>query len=207
MATKRTAKKTSGGAEAESAAKPKRKYTRKKTKKVEAEPINTVAPPEISEPVLHEVDCMCGNIIVVFSTIKKKSSPTEDEKKNNQDDMFNTTWKRCDKCNVFHHIIDISNSMMSKSIPPNTTLDDLMPQIPKDLFELMDSYELDVAYYQYVGFLLKNGIWGKNITLSAKLRGYDIVGERLTLKGPSDYVVTPYITRTVLPTPDELEDD
>jgi hypothetical protein len=172
----------------------------------EAQPsanISNLELPPLLEPILHQVDCACGEIILAFSVIEVKRNPTDEEIKTNQFDRFLPSWKSCEKCKLYHNIVDVSTSMMSKSLPPNTITNDEQPAIPKSLFELLDSYELETAYYQYVAFLIKNGIWGKEITLSAKLKGYDIAGERLQLRGPDDYIITPYKTRTVLPTPDE----
>lgn len=72
-------------------------------------------------PVLHEIECTCDNIFEVFSVYEEVVN-----------DGFKESWVRCPECSLYHNVIEINRSMISKRLPHGKKLinlpDDKIPE-------------------------------------------------------------------------------
>ena len=132
---------------------------------------------KMANPIFHK--------FVVFSTV---------------DDEGNVVPKmsQCNNCGAVHKVVDICVSEIApgkdetKSV---LTKNDLARSLPKQLVELLEEYELEVADYEYSKFIIENQKWGSMIILSKETEEDGYAGKTLNFVGPEKYRIDPYFDR------------
>lgn len=143
---------------------------------------------------------------------RKKKEPTMEEliellerQSNEPTDVFLPFWTTCPHCKCAHHVTDVCTSMISKRAPHGVRVGlsgmslASMPKVTEEVDAILDSYEVDPAKRQYVGWCLKHGANGYEINLSSSVDSNgDIVGRRMRVL-VGGVRVYPFRTRLVTP--------
>ncbi|MBK26031.1 MAG: hypothetical protein CME70_18690 [Halobacteriovorax sp.] len=96
-------------------------------------------------------------------------------------------YAQCNNCGVIHKIIDICRSEIISGrdeLRSITTVDDIKIAIPRDIRDILESYKVDLATWEYTRFFLENKKWGQSIVLTRDQMEDEIHGKMLVLEGP-----------------------
>jgi len=94
---------------------------------------------------------------VVFSIIDTES------------DTVIPKFSACNNCGAVHKVFDIQKSEIitgRDEVATAMSIDDFALSLPGDLFELLQSYNREIADFEHAQFLLENKLWGQHIVLS-----------------------------------------
>ena len=128
----------------------------------------------------HLVTCRCilpqykksGNLhrFVVFSTI--------------ENDIVIEKFTRCNNCNVVHRVYDICKSEIinTDEFRGLITIDDIKLNLNnKNLSDILDKYNCDIATWENVKFIIDNNLWGNFVTLTNESADGFNVGKYLVI--------------------------
>lgn len=103
---------------------------------------------------------------------------------------------QCNNCGAIHKVVDICVSEMvpgkdeAKSV---ITKNDIARSLPKQLVDVLQEYQLEVADYEYSKFIIENERWGSIIVLSKETEeDGGFAGKTLTFVGPDKYRIDPF---------------
>lgn len=150
------------------------------------------------QPLLHEVECLCGENIVVFSLL----SPNE----KGEFDVFEPSIVQCSDCGLYHKVVEVCSSMVMKRLPYGETLWSFdESEMPDTLAMALDSYDVSQAKKAYMTWCLKHGKFDAQITLFSDIQPDGQLRGRTCSFTPEGKVkISPYLTRmVVLPELDE----
>jgi len=105
---------------------------------------------------------------------------------------------QCNNCGAIHKVVDICISEIApgkdeaKSV---LTKNDVSRSLPKQLVELLEEYQLEIADYEYAKFIIENQKWDSLIVLSKEAEeAGGFAGKTLKFVGPDRYRVDPYFS-------------
>jgi hypothetical protein len=153
----------------------------------------------IGQPLLHELECLCGENIPVFSVLL----PNEEGEFEN----FQPSCVQCPECGLYHRVVEVCESMVSKRLPFGERLwifDE--SEMPEALAAALDSYEVDQARKAYMTWCLKHGKFDAQITLFSEVQPDGQIRGRTCSFTPEGKIrVSPFLTRMVVMP--ELDED
>lgn len=168
------------------------------------------------EPILHEIECLCGENFPVFSLIETPKPPsTEDielpDKRGKEpklenirlddvEDIFHDTVVQCEDCGLFHHVVEVCESNISKRLPKGKMLWSFSDEeLPPALEQAMDAYDVPAAKKAYMAWSVKHGRLENSITLFSEVHSDgQIRGRELRFTPEGKARVTPFVSRTVV---------
>lgn len=121
---------------------------------------------KVQDPPLHK--------LIVFSEIDEFG-------------MLIPSFAQCFNCGIVHKVVEvgISEIMKKETLPSILTVAEIKNNLPEKLIELLSQYELDIATWQEIKWILDNEAWGRSIILiKEKLDGM-IIGKSLQIIGTS----------------------
>jgi hypothetical protein len=105
---------------------------------------------------------------------------------------------QCNNCGAIHKVVDICISEIAPGKDETRsvlTKNDVARSLPKQLVELLEEYQLEVADYEFAKFIIENQKWGSLIVLSKESEEEGgFAGKTLNFVGPEKYRVDPYFT-------------
>ena len=103
---------------------------------------------------------------------------------------------QCNNCGAIHKVVDICVSEIAPGKDEARsviTKNDVARSLPKQLVELLEEYQLEIADYEYAKFIIENQKWGSLIVLSKETEDDGgFAGKTLNFVGPDKYRVDPY---------------
>lgn len=103
---------------------------------------------------------------------------------------------QCNNCGAIHKVVDICISEIAPGKDETRsvlTKNDVARSLPKQLVELLEEYQLEVADYEFAKFIIENQKWGSLIVLSKEAEEEGgFAGKTLNFVGPEKYRVDPY---------------
>ena len=102
-----------------------------------------------ADPVFHQ--------FVVFSVIDVES------------DTVIPKFAACNNCGAAHKVIDIQKSEIitgRDEVSTAMSKEDFTFSLPSDLYNLLQTYEREIADFEHAQFILENKLWGHHIVLS-----------------------------------------
>jgi len=150
--------------------------------------------------IKHVIECHCvlpqyrqtNNVIyhkfVVFSII------------DNSDTVI-LKHAQCDNCGVIHRVFDICKSEIIAGRDELKTLgsiDDIKLTLPDDVILVLNSYNVDLATYENVKFILDNKLWGSNIILTRDVIEDETVGKALIFESFDKFKIESFIIEASL---------
>jgi hypothetical protein len=105
-------------------------------------------------------------------------------------------YAQCNNCGTVHKIYDICKSEIIAGKDESSSTEkkeDVCISLPKSLVELFESYNLEVANYQYARFILENKIWDSTIILTSELDGEQHAGKILRFLSAEKFRVEPFV--------------
>jgi hypothetical protein len=147
------------------------------------------------QPLLHGIECLCGNEIVVFSLLSNKSDDEE-----NEDFELQPSFIQCDECGLYHKVVEICEAFAMKKLPFGEKLwlfDE--SEMPDVLSMALDSYDICQAKKAYMTWCVKNGKFDASITLFADVQPDGQIKGRTCSFSPEGRVkIAPFVTRMVV---------
>jgi len=93
---------------------------------------------------------------------------------------------QCTHCGIIHKVSDISVSeiMVGKeNMSSVITLQDIRLNLPEKIVTILDTYDLDIATWENVQYIIDNERWGEHVVLSSDLQGNIRQGKILRIMG------------------------
>lgn len=105
---------------------------------------------------------------------------------------------QCNNCGAIHKVVDICISEIAPGKDEARsvlTKNDVSRSLPKQLVELLEEYQLEIADYEYAKFIIENQKWDSLIVLSKEAEeAGGFAGKALKFVGPDRYRVDPYFS-------------
>ena len=108
---------------------------------------------------------------------------------------------QCENCGTLHKVHDICKSEIvpgkdeSKSV---ITKKDISTSLPKQIFDLLEEYQLGISDYEAAKFYLENELWGSIIVLTREVEGDGYAGKVLNFVAANKFRIDPYFDKAVL---------
>ena len=103
---------------------------------------------------------------------------------------------QCNNCGAVHKVVDIC---ISEIVPGKdetrsvVTKNDVARSLPKQLVEILEEYQLDVADYEMTKHIIENQLWGSLIILSREAEeSGGFAGKTLKFAEADKYKIEPY---------------
>lgn len=107
---------------------------------------------------------------------------------------------KCNNCGVIHNVIDVCKSeiQLGKELGAVLEISDYKMLIPKNLVNILESYNCILPDYEHLLDILQNEEWDSHIVVHREEEDSEVVGKLLRIKGPGQYTIEPYIIRRTL---------
>lgn len=110
------------------------------------------------------------------------------------DDSDNVVPKfaQCPNCSSIHRVVDVCKSEIvprREHASSVVTIDDIKVSVPKDLCDILQKYNVDVATWEQAQFILENQQFGEYILLGSEMIEGVRQGKRLRFLGQSLYKI------------------
>ena len=105
---------------------------------------------------------------------------------------------QCNNCAVVHKVVDICRSELvvgKDELATVTTIDDVSLTIPPDVRNVLQTYSVDIATWEYAQFILQNELWGTHLVLTKDILDEDTQGKMLIFNGPSKFNIETFIRK------------
>ena len=129
-------------------------------------------------PVFHK--------FTVFSIIDDESDTTE------------VKFSACNNCGAVHKVIDIAKSEIitgRDEVPTAMTIEDFKMSLPSDLYDLLLSYQKEVADFEHAQFILEESKWNDHIILTREELDDMIQGKLVRFIASDRFRVESYIIK------------
>ena len=133
---------------------------------------------EAADPVFHQ--------FVVFSVIDDES------------DTVIPKFASCNNCDAVHKVIDICKSEIvvgRDEVITQMTIDDFKFSLPSDLYDLLITYQKNVADFEHAQFILENEQWNDHIVLTREEIDDLIQGKMVKVLSNNRFRIESYIIR------------
>jgi|LWDU01.1.fsa_nt_gi hypothetical protein len=124
---------------------------------------------------------------VVFSILDEES------------DTIIPKFASCNNCGAVHKVIDICKSEIvtgRDEVVTQMTVDDFKFALPNDLYDLLLTYQKDIADFEHAQFILENKNWNDHIILTREEIDGIIQGKLVKFLASDRLRVESYIIRT-----------
>ena len=114
-----------------------------------------------------------------------------------QNDNVVEKFARCNNCNVVHRVHDICKSeiLNTDEFRGLITIEDIKLGLNKNIIEILDKYNCDIATWENVKFIIENQLWGNFVTLNSESSdGYN-VGKYLVIIGENMFKIESFSNR------------
>lgn len=108
-------------------------------------------------------------------------------------------YSQCNNCDVVHKIFDICKSEIISGrdeIKSILTKDEIKLMLPSDVAEVLESYNVDLATYEKVRFILDNKVWKDYAVLTRDLINDEITGKMLVFESKEKFKIETFMIRT-----------
>ena len=117
--------------------------------------------------VKHHVQCRC----VMRQYVGKPSPPTHQFavfSVIDDDGNVQQSYAQCNNCGIVHKIIEINKSkiLANEDLKSSITVDDIKQTMNEKYASILEKYDVDLATWQQVSFILKNELWGSVVVLT-----------------------------------------
>jgi len=130
------------------------------------------------DPVFHQ--------FTVFSIIDTES------------DTVIPKFSACNNCGAVHKVFDIQKSEIitgRDEVATSMSIDDFVFSLPGDLFDLLQSYNREIADFEHAQFILENKLWGQHIVLSREELDEFVQGKMIKFMDETHFKVESYTIR------------
>ena len=110
-------------------------------------------------------------------------------------------YAQCNNCGVIHKVFDMCKSEILAGKDETAaiiTKEDARSSLPDQLIEVLDSYAVDVPFYEEAMFILENKKWGSTMILTKEMIEDELVGKRLMFTSPNKYKIENFIQKVYL---------
>lgn len=100
--------------------------------------------------------------------------------------MVKEKFVQCSHCGIIHKVSDISVSeiMLGKeNMSSIITIEDVRLNLSEKIVTILDTYDLDIATWENVQYIIDNERWGDHIILSSDLHGNTRQGKIMRIMG------------------------
>ncbi|MAH43409.1 hypothetical protein CL614_06885 [archaeon] len=107
-------------------------------------------------------------------------------------------YAQCNNCDVVHKVFDICKSEIVAGRDESKAIikkDDVVPFIPEQITEILESYTADISSYEEAKFIMEHKKWGTFITLSKEILEEDIAGKRLIFEAENKFKIQDFIQK------------
>jgi len=107
---------------------------------------------------------------------------------------------KCNNCGVIHNVYDLQKSeiLPGKEEGGVMEISDIRLMLPESVSNILESYSCEVYNWEHALYITQNKLWGEKIVLNRKEENGEAYGKILKFVGPSNYVIEPYLQRTVI---------
>jgi len=108
-------------------------------------------------------------------------------------------YSQCNNCGVIHKVFDICKSEIisgTEELTSLTTIEDLQLMLSDDIVNVLKSYDVDVATYEYVKFILDEKKWGEHVVLTQDSIKDEITGKILIVESAMKSKIETFIRKT-----------
>ena len=153
-------------------------------------------------PIKHLVECHC----VLPQHRKSETSnyfsfPVFSIVENDSDTVI-SKFAACPNCGVIHEVFDICRSRIADGGKDNSNAiiskEDVKLMIPTQLASVLESYECDIATWEYAMYVIQEEAWGTNLVLTSAEDGDtgEVSGKYLRIEGPLKFQLGTYARQT-----------
>ena len=115
-----------------------------------------------------------------------------------EDDKVIEKYSQCINCGIIHRVYDICHSEIlfgKEKLVSLIEIKDIKLSLPKDLSDLLASYNVDLPTWEEAQFLLENKIWGKPIILVSESEDDKKAGKLLKIMAENSFRVESFLYR------------
>lgn len=149
--------------------------------------------------VKHLIKCVC-----VLPQLSKMKNPPSHEfpvfsTYDDDSQEFDTSYVQCTNCGVVHKIIDLCESVILKGKDELRTvakIDDVKNVIPEKIAKVLEQYEVDMATWQNVAWIVESSSWGQSVVLASEYIDGVKQGKSLTIIGRELYKINSFAQET-----------
>jgi uncharacterized FlaG/YvyC family protein len=78
------------------------------------------------------------------------------------------SYAQCNNCGIVHKIIEINKSkiLANEDLKSSITVDDIKQTMNEKYASILEKYDVDLATWQQVSFILENELWGSVVVLT-----------------------------------------
>jgi len=108
---------------------------------------------------------------------------------------------QCNNCDVIHKVFDICKSEIiagRDELRSVTTIDEICNMLSENIVETLKSYDVDLATYENVKFILDNKKWGDHVVLARDNVNDETTGKILVFNAENSLRIEPFINRSMI---------
>ena len=145
------------------------------------------------EGIKHLIECRC-----VLPTMKNRKDPPLHKFVVFSIQENGTTSEKlvtCNNCGVVHRVYDICKSEILNNFEgtgSSVTVEDLSLTMPRNVVDLLEGYQKDLADYEHMKFIIDNEKVGSFVVLSQEFNDDKKSGKVLKYKGQGKFEIEPF---------------
>lgn len=108
---------------------------------------------------------------------------------------------QCNNCGIVHRVVDICKSEIvqgKESANSIMTVEDVRSNVPEDLRNILDSYDVDIATWEAARFIVDNERWGDYVVLSSDNANDIRQGKYVRILGKTLYKIDSFSSGEIL---------
>jgi len=158
-------------------------------------------PPRRHKGIKHLIQCHC-----ILPQYRDRKDPTFHQfvvfsRIDEESDTIAATFVECNNCSIVHKIIDICKSEIvtgREDLRSQLYISDFKHSLPASLFELLESYDKDLADYQYAEFIIEHNDWGKHIVLTKEEVDDYVQGKLVKFVSGDKFRIESYTSKKII---------
>jgi len=108
---------------------------------------------------------------------------------------------QCNNCAIVHRVVDLCRTELvvgKDELSTVTTIDDISFTIPRDVRDILESYNADLPTWENVQYILANKQWGTHVVLTQDVLDDDTQGKLLLFNGPEKFNIETFVRKDVI---------
>ena len=105
---------------------------------------------------------------------------------------------QCNNCSVVHKVVDICRSELvvgRDELATVTNIDDISLTMHADVRNILETYNADIATWEYAQFILHNELWGTHLVLTKDMIDEDTQGKILVFSGSNKFNIETFLRK------------
>lgn len=112
-----------------------------------------------------------------------------------------TKFAQCNNCGIIHKVTDICTSEImtgKESMNSMVKIDDIKASLSKNLVDILERHEVDLATWENAQFILENKLWGEFVVIAQEEEDGTRQGKYVRIMGENLFKIESFIRSEIL---------